>query len=115
MSAMDTINNYLHCSVHFLSFLSLLENKVMVSLEVVWVIMLPIFAQLNFRNYWTEAFVHVVNFTALWPLVFREMVKRNLTVNLKEKSGHNIDLDEYVETYIVRPLKTYVSGKQNIF
>ena len=39
--------------------------------EVVWVIMLPVFAQLNFRNYWTEAFVHVVNFTALWPLAFR--------------------------------------------
>ena len=30
---MDIINNYLHCSVHFLSFLSLLENKGMVSLE----------------------------------------------------------------------------------
>ena len=40
--------------------------------EVVWVIMLPIFAQLNFRYYWTEAFFHVVNFTALWPLAFRE-------------------------------------------
>ena len=41
--------------------------------------------------------------------------ERNSTVNLKEKSGHNIDLDEYVETYIVRPLKTYVSGKRNFF
>jgi ankyrin repeat protein len=80
--------------------------------EIVWVIMLPIFAQLNFRNYWTEAFVHVVNFTALWPLAFREMVKRNSTVNLNGKSGHNLDLDEYVETHIVRPLKTYVTGKQ---
>ena len=31
--------------------------------ETTWVLMLPIFAQSNFCNYWTEAFVHVVNFT----------------------------------------------------
>ena len=82
--------------------------------EIVWVIMLPIFAQLGFRNYWTEAFVHVVNFTALWPLAFRKMIKDNSTVNRSGKVGHNLDLDEYVETYIVRPLKTYVSGKWDI-
>lgn len=82
--------------------------------EIVWVLLLPIFAQLGFRNYWTEAFVHVVNFTALWPLAFREMIKHNSTVNLKGKSGHNVDLDEYVETYIVRPLKTYVTGKCDV-
>ena len=79
--------------------------------EVVWVIMLPIFAQLGFRNYWTEAFVHVVNFTSIWPLAFRELIKTNSTINLSGKAGHNVDLDEYVETYIVRPLKTYVTGK----
>jgi ankyrin repeat protein len=78
--------------------------------EIVWVILLPIFAQLGFRNYWTEAFVHVVNFTALWPLAFREMFKNNSTVNVSGKAGHNVDLDEYVETYIVRPLKTYATG-----
>jgi hypothetical protein len=32
-------------------------------------------------------------------------------VNLGANAGHNMDLDEYVETYIVRPLKTYVTGK----
>lgn len=50
--------------------------------ETVWVLLLPVFAQLNFRNYWTEAFVHVVNFTSLWPLAFREMIRRNMSVNL---------------------------------
>ena len=79
--------------------------------ETVWTILLPVFAQLGFRNYWTEAFVHVVNFTALWPLAFRHMIRANSTVNLSGKPGHNVDLDEYVETYVVRPLKTYVSGK----
>jgi hypothetical protein len=79
--------------------------------ETVWTILLPVFAQLGFRNYWTEAFVHVVNFTALWPLAFRHMIRANSTVNLGGNAGHNVDLDEYVETYIVRPLKTYVTGK----
>ena len=78
--------------------------------ETVWVLLLPVFAQLNFRNYWTEAFVHVVNFTSLWPLAFRQMIRRNMSVNLNGKQGHNIDMDEYVETYMVRPLKTYASG-----
>lgn len=78
--------------------------------ETAWVLLLPIFAQLNFRNYWTEAFVHVVNFTPLWPLAFRRMVKNNMSVNLSGKRGHNVDLDEYVETYIVRPLKNYTTG-----
>jgi hypothetical protein len=78
--------------------------------ETIWVLMLTIFAQLDFRNYWTEAFVHVVNFTSLWPLAFRSMVRKNMSVNLSGKSGHNLDLDEYVETYIVRPLKTYATG-----
>ena len=79
--------------------------------EIVWVILLPIFAQLGFKNYWTEAFVHVVNFAALWPLALRKMIKSNSTVNLTGRAGHNIDLDEYVETYIVRPLKVYATGK----
>ncbi len=83
--------------------------------ETSWVLLLPIFAQLDFRNYWTEAFVHVVNFTSLWPLAFRRMVKNNCTINISGKRGHNLDLDEYVETYIVRPLKMYSSGNENGF
>ncbi len=78
--------------------------------ETVWTIMLPLFAQLQFRNYWTEALVHVVHFSAVWPLAFREMLKLNCTVNLSGKDGHDIDLDEFVETYIVQPLKQYASG-----
>jgi hypothetical protein len=26
------------------------------------------------------------------------------------KRGHNNDMDEFVETHVVRPLKTYASG-----
>ena len=82
--------------------------------EIVWVILLPLFAQLGFRNYWTEAFVHIVNFTALWPLAFRKLVKGNSTMNLSGKVGHNLDLDEYMETYIVRPLKVYATGEDEM-
>lgn len=35
-----------------------------VAREAVWMLMLPLFAQLQKRNYWTEAFVHVVNLVA---------------------------------------------------
>lgn len=82
-----------------------------VARETVWTIMLPVFAQLQFRNYWTEALVHVVHFSAVWPLAFREMLRLNCTVNVSGKDGHGIDLDEFVETYIVQPLKQYASGK----
>ena len=78
--------------------------------ETAWILLLPVFAQLEFRNYWTESFVHVVNFTSLWPLAFRRMVKQNSSVDLSGKRGHNIALDECVETYVVRPMKTYASG-----
>ena len=82
--------------------------------ETVWVLMLPLFAQLRFKNYWTESLVHVVNFSCLWPLAFRKMLIQNSTVNLDGRDGHNIDLDEYVESCIVKPLKNYASGKQLI-
>lgn len=78
--------------------------------KTAWILLLAIFAQLEFRNYWTEAFVHVVNFTSVWPLAFRHMMRKNMSVNLSGKRGHNVDLDEYVETYIVRPLKIYATG-----
>ena len=63
------------------------------------------------KNYWTESLVHVVNFIAKWPLAVRKMMQQNCSISMKGNKGANIDLDEYVETYIVQPLKNYVSGK----
>ena len=82
--------------------------------EAVWMVMLPLFAQLQKRNYWTEAFVHVVNFIAAWPSVTRKVLQHNCSVNVKGKDGHNIALDEWVEAYLVQPLKNYASGKLHI-
>ena len=55
--------------------------------EAVWMMLLPLFAQLQKRNYWTEALVHVVNFTAIWPLATRKLLQDNWNVNLHGHIG----------------------------
>ena len=90
-----------------------IRNGLGTTREAIWKILLPIFAQLQFRNYWTEALVHVVNFTAVWPVSFREMMKRNCSISLSGKEGHDLAMDEFVEKHLVKPLKSYVTGKSN--
>ena len=70
----------------------------------------PIYAQLNFRNYFSECFIHIVNFLAKWPLAFRRMLQQNCCVNIAGKENKGIELDGFVEAEIVQPLKTYISG-----
>ena len=53
--------------------------------EACWMEMLPLFATMQKKNYNNEAFVHIVNFTSLWPLAYREMFCRNCTVNVSGK------------------------------
>ncbi len=84
-----------------------------VAREAVWMIMYPLFAQSNKRNYATEAMVHILNFTAHWPLLGRELLQKNCSVSLNGKVGHNIALDEWVEMCIVQPMKNYSTG--NVF
>jgi nitrate/nitrite transporter NarK len=91
-----------------------IRNGLGTTREAIWKILLPIFAQLQFRNYWTEALVHVVNFTAVWIIAFREMMKRNCSISLSVKEGHDLAMDEFVEEHLVKPLKShYVTGKSN--
>lgn len=75
--------------------------------EACWIEMLPIFAALNKKNYKNESLVHILNFTTLWPLAYREMFRRNCSVNAKGKRGHNFAIDEYMETFVVKPVKLY--------
>lgn len=72
--------------------------------------MLPLFAQSQKQNYWVEAFVHVVNLVAAWPLTTRKLRQQNCSINVKGKQGNCLALDEWVETYMVLPLKKYASG-----
>ena len=72
-------------------------------------ILLPPFAQLQKRNYLTEAFVHI-NVIAAWPYAIRAILQRNCSVSVNGKIGHNIGLHEWVKAYLVQPLKNYASG-----
>ena len=78
--------------------------------ELCYILQLPLYAHLNFRNYYTECFVHTVNLLSKWPLAFRKLLSNNCSINLSGKSGNGIELDAFVEAELVQPLKTYVSG-----
>ena len=61
--------------------------------EAAWMLMHPLFAQANKRNYHTETMVHIINFVAAWPRATRELLRHNCSVSLNGKNGHNIALD----------------------
>ena len=50
--------------------------------EVVYQNQRPIYAQLGFRNCYTEMFCHVVNFLAKWPPATSRLLQQNCCVNL---------------------------------
>ena len=72
--------------------------------KAVWIIMHPLFMQSNKWNYAAEAMVYILNLTAHWPLSVRELLKKNCSVSLNGKAGHNIALDEWVKMCIVQPM-----------
>ena len=77
-----------------------------------YILLLPMFAQLQFKNYYTETFIHVVNILGKWPIAFRQLLGSNCSVNMSGKRGCGIELDAFVEAEIVQPLKSYVSGDE---
>lgn len=72
--------------------------------------MMPLFHQFNKPNYSIEAFVHLTNVLAAWPIAIRKMWTRNCTVNINGEPGKGMAVDEFVEQEVVRPLKLYTSG-----
>ncbi len=82
--------------------------------EVIYQLQLPIYAQLNFPNYYTECFRHTVNFLAKRPLVTRTLLQNNCAINVNGKANSGIELDGYVEAELVRPLKNYASGHSTV-
>lgn len=82
--------------------------------EVVYKLLVPVYAQLGFRNYFQETFRHVVNFIAKWPQSSRSVLQDNCCVNLLGNKGKGIEMDAYVESEVVRPLKTYFSGHTTV-
>ena len=82
--------------------------------EVCYILQLPTYAHLNFKNYFAETFCHVVNLLCRWPLAFQKLLQMNCAVKLSGKKGKAIELDAFVESEIVQPLKTYVSGERKV-
>ncbi len=82
--------------------------------EIVYMLLLPTFGQLGFRNYYGEVFCHVANFVAKWPLAFRRLLQQNCSINLSGKSGKGIELDSWVESRVVKATKNYVSGHATV-
>ena len=58
--------------------------------EVVFKLVMPVYAQLGFKNYFQETFRHVVNVTAKWPKAARSILQDNCSVNLSGKMGKGI-------------------------
>ena len=75
--------------------------------EACYFYMLQLFCAMRKINYKDEIFSHIINFTGEWPLAIREMYRRNMSISMKGRRGHNVAIDEYVETAVVRPLKVY--------
>ena len=76
--------------------------------EVVYQAQLPIYAQLGFRNFYTEVTRHVLNFPT------RRLLQQNCSVNISGKKRHGIELDGFVESEVVKSLKKYVSGHTTV-
>ena len=104
--------------IHFAPLLELFEFSTHYNFglgrETCYILQLPVYAHLGFRNYYTETFIHVVNFLAKWPLAFRMMLQKNSSINLSGKIGKGIEHDSWVEGCIVKPIKQSVSGHTTI-
>ena len=83
--------------------------------EASWMLIHPLFAQSNKRNYHTEAMVHIVNFVAAWPLALRELLRKNCSISLNGKDGHNLALEQWVGSCVVQPMKNYATGLLKLF
>ena len=95
-------------------YLSAIKYGNGIAREAVWMLLYPLFAQSNKRNYAIEALVLILNCTVIWPLSTRELLRKNCSVSLNGRMGHNIALDEWVEMCIVQPMKNYSSGHTTV-
>ena len=82
--------------------------------ETCYILQLPSYAHLNFRNYYTETFIHVLNFISKWPLAFRKLVQQNSSVNIHGMKGAGIEHDAWVESRIVKATKNATSGHATV-
>lgn len=84
------------------------------ALESCYFLLAPIFFAMNKKNYKDEAFVHIVNIVSNWPLALRETLRRNRTVSLSGRPGHDLADDEFIEERLVRRTKIYAKKQATI-
>ena len=84
------------------------------ALEACYFILAPLFFAMNKRNYKDEAFAHVVNIVSKWPLAIRETLRRNRTVSLSGRKGHDLADDEFVEERLVRRTKMFAKKQATV-
>lgn len=80
------------------------------SIEGVWMLCPALFCQVGKINYRDEAFTQI-NTIAKWPLAYRKLYQQNRTVNLDGAVGQQLAGDEWVEEYLVRPVKQFASSQ----
>ena len=81
-----------------------------IAIEGVWMLCPALCCAVGKTNYKDEAFTHVVNIIAKWPIAYRKMYQQNRTINLDRSKGRQLTGDEWVEEYLVRPVKQYASA-----
>ena len=81
--------------------------------EIVYQLQIPVYKQLQFKNYFSECFRHVFNMFK-WPLTARKLLWQNCCVNTSGQTGKGIELDAFVESEVVKPIKQYSSGHSTV-
>ena len=79
------------------------------AMEGVWMLCPAIYSQMGRTNYRDESFTQIVNAIANWPFAYRMMYCMNRTVNLDGKQGRQLAGDEWVEDFLVRPVKQFTA------
>ena len=50
--------------------------------EACYILQLPMYAHMGFKNYYSECFIHAMNFLGKWPVAFRQLLSNNCSINL---------------------------------
>lgn len=83
------------------------------AIEGVWMLCPGIYTQMGKTNYRDESFTQIVNTIAKWPLAYRMMYQQNRTVNLDNQQGKQLAGDEWVEDFLVRPVKQFTAAQSS--
>jgi hypothetical protein len=81
------------------------------AVEGVWMACPQLYSVLNKVNYRDESFTMTVNAIARWPLAYRKMYQQNRSVSISGNKGKHLAGDEWVEGYLVAPVKRYASAQ----